>query len=159
MYRFETLLIALVASLTVGCVGTLDDATVSHMQGSLGEVDFSGEPEVREMRLDRRSIELDLRIRGADGEGFAMVGITIPHDGLDGDAIEFHPERAEMIGCSGAEDGDWDFDCEPGEYFVDVWEGKDAIGVEFEADWDCDEVPDDAPDGQPVDGYVDVDLI
>ena len=47
----------------------------------------------------------------------------------------------------------------PGDYFVDVYEGKDAIGVDFEGDWDCDQVPDDAPDGQPVDGYVDVDLI
>jgi len=159
MYRFATSFVALAATLALGCVGTLEDAQVSHMQGSLGEVDFAGEPEIREMRLDRRAIELDLRIPGAGGEGFAMVGITIPHEGLDGDALVFHPEDAQMIGCSGARDGDWDFDCEPGEYFVDVYEGKDAIGVEFEADWDCDQVPDDAPDGQPVDGYVDVDLI
>ncbi len=151
---------AMAALLAVGCVGTLGDAEVARIEGSLGEVSFGGAPEVREVRLDHRELLIDLRIESPTGA--AMVGITIPHEGLDGDELVFHPEHASMIGCSGEVDGEWDFDCEPQEFFVDVYGGKDELGLEFEGRWTedgCRDVPDDAPDGQPVDGYADVPLI
>lgn len=158
VHSLRTAGLALVASLAVGCVGSLDDGGVGRMTGTLGEVSFSGAPELREARLDRRKLRLDLRILSPNGA--AMVGIEIPHEGLDGDSIEFRTEDAEIIGCSGEEDGEWDFDCEPQDFFVDVFEGKDNLAVDFEGTWtgECRDLPDDAPD-QPVDIYVDVDLI
>lgn len=151
---------ALAASLAVGCVGSLGDTGVGRVEGSLGEVVFGGEPEIREAVLHHDRLVLDLRIESPSGA--AMIGITIPHEGLDGELV-LHPERAEMIGCSGAADGEWDFDCAPQEFFVDTYGGKDELGLEFEGRWtedDCGGLPDDAPeDGQPVDGYLDVDLI
>lgn len=151
---------ALAALLAVGCVGTLGDSEVAHVEGSLGEVSFRGPPEVREVRLDRHELVVDLRIESPTGA--AMVGITIPHEGL-GEELVFHSEEARMIGCSGASDGDWDFDCAPQDFYVDLYAGKDELGIDFEARWtqdDCGDVPDDAPeDGQPVDGYLDVPLI
>ena len=158
---FELIVTALAATSMVGCVGTLGDSEVGRMSGALGEVEFSGAPEIREATLDAHELRLDLRVHNEAGS--AMVGITIPHEGLSGDEVVFHPERAEMIGCSGEVDDSWDFDCEPQDFFVDLYGGKESIGVDFEATWtddDCHDLPEDAPeDGQPVDGYVDVDLI
>lgn len=162
MVSFRIGLAALMASLASGCVGTLDDSGVGRIAGSLGEVSFAGTPEVREVRLDGHELHVDLRITGPDGIGAAMVGITIPHEGLDGEELVFHTEDARMIGCSGDSDGDWDFDCEPQEFFVDLYSGKEELGLDFEGRWTehgCHSVPDDAPEGQPVDGYVDVPLI
>ncbi|MBX3269969.1 MAG: hypothetical protein KF729_06890 [Sandaracinaceae bacterium] len=150
---------ACAAVLASGCVGALGTSDVARVEGSLGAVSFRGVPEVREVRLTPRELYVDLRIEGASGA--AMVGITVPRAELDGRTV-WQTERVAILGCAGPEDGEWAFDCAPQEFFVDAFEGKEQLRLDFEARWrrdGCGDVPRDAPDdGQPVDGYVLVDL-
>jgi len=147
-----------------GCVGSLGGSDVDVVRGSLGDVDFNGSPEVREVRIRQNEIFVDLRIEDVDHDWAAMIGLTIPRgEDLPDGSMNLRTEDAEIIGCSGREDGEWDFDCHPDDYFVDAYGGKDDLRLEFEGtftDEGCRDLPDDSgDDGQSIDGSVDVDLI
>lgn len=161
------LAILLIAS---GCVGQMGEegTHVNSVQGSLGEVSFQGEPEIREVQLSRNELMVDLRIQDLAGN-WAMVQLTIPRGDRDDDvgstSLALRPDDSGMVGCSGPDDGDWEFDCNPDELDVTVTESPDGdfVRVDFEGDFtneSCGDIPYHAPpEGQPVDGSVDVDLI
>jgi hypothetical protein len=149
--------VALVASGCMGQLGT-EGAHVDSVSGALGEVDVTGTPELWEVSLRGDSLYVEIRRQDALGN-HAMVGITIPRDTeterVAGTAIALLPENAELIGCSGPVPDDWEFDCTPDEYTVDIQNKADRIQVDFEGEFDCEGG---APD-PTVEGSVDVDLI
>ena len=158
---FAALPIALFATGCVGTYGPPGDVDVVH--GALGEVEFVGVPEVREVRVGRDELRIDLRIQSPN-QGAAMIAIEIPRErGGDAEGLHLNLAEAEILGCSGPEDEEWEFDCHPDQYFVDVYEGKDQLELDFEGTFTtegCGDLPDDAPEGgQDFGGHVDVDLI
>jgi len=130
----------------------------------MGDVSFLGTPEVRETRLNREEFFLDLRLEDEEGNWAVMVGITIPRDRQRGEVgattLGLRVEDAEMIGCSGLEDGEWDFDCKPELRTVEVADSGDGVTVDFEG-WftaeSCHDYPSDAPaDEQGFEGSIGV---
>ena len=138
------LFVAALLFAATGCVGQLEtgqdvevaDVHVDSIQGALGEVAFDGQPEIREMRLDRGSLHLDLRLADREQNWAVMVALTIPRsrvtDGIEGSRLALRTDEAEMVGCSGPEDGDWDYDCQPDDLNVEVVEDKDSLMVDFD---------------------------
>ncbi len=121
MTRFLLMFMTLAAALTTGCTGSLgSDQGVAreYLTGSFGDVVVDGVPEIREYYVNRRGLFVDLRIQDWRGH-WAMLGIEIPRETerlADGSRVTtFNVEEAEMIGCSGEVDDDWDFDCPPEE--------------------------------------------
>jgi len=144
-----------------GCTGELGTAgRVDSVAGALGAVEVNGAPEIREVTLNGSELYIDLRLRDAAGR-FAMIGITIPRD-RDAEstgtaALALVAEGADLIGCSGDTEGDWDFDCTPEEYSVELRSKAERLEVDFTGEFDCE--TSDPPADPTVTGSVDVDLI
>lgn len=162
MSRLATILAAAaaVALGASGCAGELTENHVDAVRGQLGAVAFSGTPEIREVRLSATELHLDLRMHDAV-EGWAvMVGVTIPRDTsaehAGSDVISLQTQNAQMVGCSGASDGNWDFDCEPDDLDVRV----SPLGyVRFNATFTSDTCRSIPPEDPPEHVAGDVNLI
>lgn len=148
----------------LGCTGHLGEegSRVDSLGGSLGDATFAGTPELREVRIDRNEVYLDLRLQDEAAGWAVMVGVTIPRDRSAEDVgsttLALRPEDADLVGCSGPDDGDWDFDCKPDDLSVSVDERGDSVRVDFDGWFSADtclDLPDDAPD-QNVEGSVDL---
>jgi len=149
-----------------GCVAYFGEPGehVDRVQGALGEVQVSGTPEIRELRVYDNELFVDLRIQDAVGN-WAMVALTIPRDGSDEGltSLSLRVEDAELLGCSGADEDDWDFDCKsgPGDLDVRAEDRADGVSIDFDGLFSaetCHDLPDDEPT-QPVGGSIDIDLI
>jgi len=155
-----------------GCVGQMGEegTRVDSVRGSLGDVAVEGTPEIRDVRLSGSELFIDLRIQDTIGN-WAMFQLTIPRDhdrasdedGVGSTSLALRPGDADMLGCSGPDDGDWDFDCHPDTLDVAVGEGEDSVQVDFDGEFTsegCGDIPYHAPpEGQDFEGSVDVDLI
>ena len=120
------------------------------LSGQLGRVNVQGAPEVREIRVDERGIYLDLRV--IEPGNALMVGLRIPSQINALGEMEYMTERAEMIGCAGPEDDEWDVDCEPDDLIVNVEDNNGEIAVDFEGTfYDCGAPPPPEDPGDPGD--------
>ena len=138
----------------VACMGYAGEEAGTQqimLSGTLGTVDVSSNtPELRELRVDENGIFLDLRIIEEDQA--LMVGLRIPRRINERGELEYMTSRAEMIGCAGPEDGEWDVDCEPDDLTVDVTDNEGNIVVEFEGTFhDCGAPPPPEDPGDPGD--------
>jgi hypothetical protein len=167
-HRLTTAL-GLALALSTGCVGNLGEegTHVDSVRGTLGEVSVDGTPEVREVRVDGSELFIDLRIQDAYGN-WAMFALTIPRDRSSDEvagsvSLALRPDDAGMVGCSGPDDGDWEFDCVPDDLDVSTEEMPDGTRVDFGGSFTsegCGDIPyDTPPEGEPFEGSVDVELI
>lgn len=150
MKKTALFLVPFLAACT-GYAGSEAGMQQNMLRGDLGNVSLEDTPELRELQVTDRGLFLDLRIIEEDSA--LMVGLTIPRRLNEAGELEFMPEYAEMIGCSGPQDDNWDIDCEPDDLIVNVVENDGSIAVDFEGTFhDCGAPPSDPGDpGDPGD--------
>jgi len=160
MGRFASSLaaIAVVALGATGCAGELTTGRhVDALEGQLGSVAFSGAPEIRELRLTATELHIDLRLSDP-ATGAVMVAITVPRDTSAEAAgtTSYLLQNAQMVGCSGHSDGNWDFDCHPSDLSVDL---SPSGRIQFDATYTADDCGSIDPGDPPQSVGGDVNLI
>lgn len=147
--RASLFLVPFLAACT-GYAGNEAGMQQNMLRGHFGNVEVSDAPELRELRIDEHEIFLDLRVIEEDQA--LMVGLRIPRRINERGELEYRTDRAEMIGCSGPKDDEWDVDCEPDDLIVNVTDNEGGTTVEFEGTFhDCGAPPPPEDPGDPGD--------